>query len=295
MVADKNAVAFAVRTFFDNATSTFTYVVRDSVSAAALIIDPVLDYDPRSGCVSTGSADAVLSYCRAEGIDVQWILETHAHADHLSAAEYLKSLLGARVAIGAGIVDVQRTFKQLLVLGEEFVADGRQFDRLLVEGEEISCGDLSVRVLAVPGHTPDSVAFVIQDAVFVGDSIFMPDVGTARCDFPGGDAHALYASVQRLLKMPDLTRLYLCHDYPPAGRDPSSLTTPAAQRKANVHVRDGIDVESFVALRTTRDANLPKPVLLWPSIRTNIRGGALPPPDSGGRRFMRIPISGALS
>ena len=282
-----------VQPFFDPATSTFTYVVRDPDSPAAAIIDPVLDYDPRSGQVSTHSADLVARHCRDRALQLSWILETHAHADHLSAAIYLREALGGQVAIGAGIIDVQRTFKRLLAYGDEFAADGSQFDRLLSDGETLSLGALSIQVMAVPGHTPDSVAFIAGDAVFVGDTIFMPDCGTARCDFPGGDARTLYRSAQRLLAMPDATRLYLCHDYPPAGRDPASVTTPAAQRAANIHLRGGTSEADFVRLRETRDATLAKPVLLWPAIQTNIRAGRLPPPEAGGQRFMRIPLSGA--
>jgi glyoxylase-like metal-dependent hydrolase (beta-lactamase superfamily II) len=282
-----------VQPFFDPATSTFTYVVQDPDSPAAAIIDPVLDYDPRSGQVSTRSADLVARHCRDRALQVSWILETHAHADHLSAAIYLREALGGQVAIGAAIVDVQRTFKRLLAYGAEFAADGSQFDRLLRDGETLPLGGLSIQVIAVPGHTPDSVAFIAGDAVFVGDTIFMPDCGTARCDFPGGDARSLYRSAQRLLAMPDATRLYMCHDYPPAGRDPASVTTPAAQRAANIHLRGGTSEADFVRMRETRDATLAKPVLLWPAIQTNIRAGRLPAPEAGGLRFMRIPLSGA--
>lgn len=281
--------------FFDPATSTFTYVVEDPGSMATLVIDPVLDYDPRSGAVSVESAAKVLAHLRERGRRLDWILETHAHADHLSAAQWLKHECGGapKVGIGAGIRRVQAVFRDVLGLGEGFPVDGRQFDCLFSDGDTLGVGAMEVRVMDTPGHTPDSVTFLIGDAAFVGDTVFSPGYGTARCDFPGGDAAQLYDSIQKLYALPDSTRLYLCHDYPPQGQPPEHLSSPAAQRSGNVHVRTGVTAAQFVDLRQRRDATLAKPVLLWPSVQVNIRAGALPEPDAAGRRFLRIPLSGA--
>lgn len=276
--------------FFHEATSTWTYLVRDPASNEAAVIDPVLDFDAASGDIRTNSIASVLAAAAQAGVEVRWILETHAHADHLSAAAWLKERTGATVAIGKGIVRVQRIFKERLHLDErEFVADGRQFDLLLDDGDELPLGTLSIHVLATPGHTADSMSYLIGDAVFIGDTMFSPAAGTARCDFPGGDAHALYRSVQRLFALP-VTRMFLCHDYPPAGQPPRAEVTVEEQRETNIHVRDGIDEEVFVAMRKHRDAGLAVPRLLWPSLQANIRGGRLPEPESNGQRYFRLPV-----
>jgi glyoxylase-like metal-dependent hydrolase (beta-lactamase superfamily II) len=281
--------------FFDPATWTFTYVVEDPGSAATFVVDPVLDYDPRSGAVSTDSAAKVLAHLRNGGRRLDWILETHAHADHLSAAQWLKRELGGgpQVGIGSGIRRVQAVFRDILGLGESFPVDGRQFDGLFADGDTFAVGGLDVQVMGTPGHTPDSVTFRVGDAAFVGDTVFSPGYGTARCDFPGGDAAQLYDSIQKLYALPDSTRLYLCHDYPPQGQSPEHLSSPCAQRSGNVHLHAGVTLEQFVELRQRRDASLAKPVLLWPSVQVNIRAGALPEPDAAGRRFLKVPLSGA--
>jgi glyoxylase-like metal-dependent hydrolase (beta-lactamase superfamily II) len=281
--------------FFDPATSTFTYVVEDPGSTATLVIDPVLDYDPRSGAVSVESAAKVMAHLREGGRRLDWILETHAHADHLSAAQWLKHECAGvpKVGIGAGIRRVQAAFRDVLGLGAGFPVDGRQFDRLFADGDTLAVGALEVQVMDTPGHTPDSVTLLVGDAAFVGDTVFSPGYGTARCDFPGGDAAQLYDSIQKLYALPDSTRLYLCHDYPPQGQPPEHLSSPAAQRIGNVHIRSGVTAAQFVELRQRRDATLAKPVLLWPSVQVNIRAGALPDPDAAGRRFLKVPLSGA--
>lgn len=278
-----------VEAFHDKATSTFTYVVHAGEGTAAAIIDPVLDFDPVGARTSTQSADAVLTFVRAHGLQVEWILETHAHADHLSAAGYLRDALGARVAIGRGIVAVHERFKALFGLGDEFVADGRQFDRLFADGDTFAIGALSARALATPGHTDDSLTYVIGDAAFVGDTVFAPETGTARTDFPGGDAARLYASIQRILALPEGTRLFLCHDYP-EGRAPLAETSIPAQAQHNVHVGGGVAEADFVARRRARDATLPPPRLILPALQVNIRGGRLPEPDGNGIRYLRLPL-----
>ncbi|NCT67934.1 MAG: MBL fold metallo-hydrolase [Rhodanobacteraceae bacterium] len=281
----------AVQAFFHPDTSTFTYVVHEGVGGAAAIIDPVLDYDAAAARTATASADAVLAFVRAQDLRVEWILETHAHADHLSAGGYLRDALGAPLAIGRGIVEVQARFKALFGLGEEFVADGRQFDRLFDDGDTFRIGGLAARVLATPGHTGDSLTYVIGDAAFVGDTLFAPDVGTARCDFPGGDAAQLYASIQRILALPADTRIFLCHDYPPGGRAPLAQTSIAAQRRDNVHVGHVAGLADFVALRTGRDATLPVPRLILPALQVNIRGGRLPAAEANGVAYLRLPLN----
>lgn len=276
--------------FFHEATSTWTYLVRDPASNQAAVIDPVLDFDAASGDIRTNSIASVLAAAAQAGVEIRWILETHAHADHLSAAAWLKERTGAAVAIGKGIVQVQHIFKERLHLDDrELVADGRQFDLLLADGDELPLGTLSIHVLATPGHTADSMSYLIGDAVFIGDTMFSPTAGTARCDFPGGDAHALYRSVQRLFALP-VMRMFLCHDYPPAGQSPRAEVTVEEQRETNIHVRDGIDEEVFVAMRKHRDAGLAAPRLLWPSLQANIRGGRLPEPESNGQRYFRLPV-----
>lgn len=283
-----------IRPFLHPPTSTWSYVVSDP-GAAAAIIDPVLDFDMKSGRTWTEAADAIVGYVRERRLAVEWILETHAHADHLSAAPYLKSTLGGRIAIGAGIRQVQDKFRDILNLGPDFPADGSQFDYLLQDDEEIPLGSLAVRVIATPGHTSDSLSYRVGDAVFVGDSVFMPDGGTARCDFPGGDARLLYASIRRLYELPPATRVFVCHDYGPGGREPRCETTIAAERSANVDLRDGVSEAEFVALRRKRDAGLDVPALLYPSVQLNIRAGHPPPPESNGRRYLKLPLTAPKS
>ena len=279
-----------VHGLFDPATFTVTYVVHDGPGSACAIIDPVLDYDPKSGRTRTASAEAVIEYVTARQLRVEWILETHAHADHLSAAPFLKSRLGGRTAIGARITDVQRVFGSLFNLGPDFRADGSQFDRLLADGDTIELGALRGEVMHVPGHTPACVAYRFGDAVFVGDTLFMPDVGTARCDFPGGDAAQLHASIRRILALPPDTRMFVCHDYPPGERPVAFETTVAEQRARNIHLHDGVTEAAFVAMRTKRDASLAMPVLILPAVQVNIRAGEMPPPEANGTVYLKIPI-----
>lgn len=279
-----------IEAFFDEATFTVSYLVADSASGRAAIVDPVLDYDPRSGKVSTDSADRLLARVAERGAKVDWILETHAHADHLSAAQYLKARTGAAVVIGEHIRDVQRIFAPVFNAAD-VSGEGREFDRLVRDGERLELGLLEIEVMHLPGHTPADVAYRIGDAVFVGDTLFMPDYGTARADFPGGDAGTLYASIRRLLSLPPETRLFMCHDYKAPGRDAFAWeTTVGEQRARNVHVRDGVDLAAFVAMRKQRDATLAAPVLLLPSIQVNMRAGRLPPADANGTRYLRIPL-----
>lgn len=280
-----------VHSLFDPATWTITHMVHAGPGTPAAIVDPVLDFDPKSGRTRTTSADRVVEYVREQRLQVEWILETHAHADHLSAAPYLKQVLGGRIGIGGRITDVQKVFKAVFHLEPEFRLDGSQFDHLFADGEVFRIGALEARVLHVPGHTPACAAYHIGDAVFVGDTLFMPDVGSARCDFPGGDARTLYASARRLLALPPETRLFLCHDYPPPGRDVRVVCTVAEQRAGNIHLRDGIDEASFVEMRTRRDATLEMPVLLLPSVQVNIRAGELPPPEANGVSYLKLPVN----
>ena len=280
-----------VNGIFDPATWTVTYVVHQGVGTACAIIDSVLDYDPKSGRTKTTSADKVIDYVRANQLKVEWILETHAHADHLTAAPYLKSQLGGRTAIGDHITAVQKVFKGIFNLEKTFKLDGSQFDHLFKPGETISVGAFSGEALYVPGHTPACMAYKFGDAVFVGDTLFMPDVGTARCDFPGGDAKTLYASTRTLLNLAPETRLFMCHDYPPAGRDVKFETTVADQRAHNIHVHDGISEEAFIAMRTKRDATLEMPVLILPAVQINIRAGELPPKEDNGISYAKIPLN----
>ncbi|WP_428552407.1 MBL fold metallo-hydrolase [Reyranella sp.] len=276
--------------FFDEATFTITYLVSDPASRRAAIIDSVRDYDHRSGKATTVSADRVLAKAAERGVMVDWILETHAHADHLTAAPYLKTRTGAKVAIGEHIREVQTIFKKVFNAAD-VSEDGREFDRLVRDGERLPLGTLEIEVMHLPGHTPADVAYRIVDAVFVGDTIFMPDYGTARADFPGGDAARLYRSIRRLLSLPAETRLFMCHDYKAPGRDRYAWeTTVAEERARNIHVHDGVSEAEFVALRTTRDATLAAPVLLLPSVQVNIRAGNFPPPDANGTTYLRIPV-----
>jgi glyoxylase-like metal-dependent hydrolase (beta-lactamase superfamily II) len=280
-----------VHGLFDPATWTVTYVVHNGPGTACAIIDSVLDYDPKSGRTRTTSADKVIDYVQQNQLRVAWILETHAHADHLTAAPYLKGKLGGKTAIGHQITAVQKVFKGVFNLEDGFREDGSQFDQLLKDGESFRIGDLSGQVMAVPGHTPACVAYQIGDAVFVGDTLFMPDVGTARCDFPGGDARTLYASVRKLLSLPAQTRLFMCHDYPPDSRPIAFETTVAEQRAHNIHVHDGISEAQFVQMRTQRDATLEMPVLILPAVQINIRAGELPPQESNGTAYLKVPLN----
>lgn len=282
-----------IQAFFDEATNTVSYLLADPASRQAAIIDPVLDYDPHSGTVSTASADRMLAAARAAGLQITWILETHAHADHLSAAHYLKALTGAPVAIGEHIREVQRIFGRVFNL-HDVSGEGREFDRLFRDGETFAIGDLVVEVLHTPGHTPACVSYRIGDVVFVGDTLFMPDYGTARADFPGGSAQALFQSIRRLLSLPPHTRLFMCHDYKAPGRSEYAWeTTVDEQRRHNVHVHDGVSAEEFIQMRQRRDATLSVPTLQLPSLQVNIRAGRLPEAESNGVRYLKIPIADA--
>ena len=280
-----------VHGIFDKATWTITYIVHQGAGTACAIIDSVLDYDPKSGRTTTASAEKVVEYVKANKLQVEWILETHAHADHVSAAPYLKQQLGGKIAIGNHITQVQKVFKGIFNLEPEFKQDGSQFDHLLASDEEFKVGNLTGKVLFVPGHTPACVAYQFGDAVFVGDTLFMPDVGTARCDFPGGDARTLYASVRKILSLPPETRLFMCHDYPPTDRPIAFESTVAAQREKNIHVHDGISEAEFIKMRTERDATLEMPVLILPSVQVNIRAGQMPPKDDNGIAYLKIPVN----
>ena len=280
-----------IQSFFDAKTWTVSYVVTDLGTRQAAIIDPVLDYDFKSGHTDTNAADAVLAYVKAEGLTVQWILETHAHADHLSGARYLQEHVGGRIAIGEHIREVQATFKKIYNLERTFLPDGSQFDHLFQDGEVFRIGDVEATALLVPGHTPADMAYQVDGAVFVGDTLFMPDVGTARADFPGGDAHVLYRSIRRLLALPSETRVFVCHDYPLKGREARWQTTIAEQKASNIHVRDDIGEAEFVVMRKARDATLEVPTLILPSIQVNVRAGQLPPADENGIAYLRIPLN----
>lgn len=281
----------AVVPFFDPVTSTLSYLVADRETGHCAAIDPVLDFDFRSGRTATTSCDAMLACLEREGWRLQWILETHAHADHLSAARYLKRCAGGAIGIGERIAEVQKVFGEVFNLEPDFNADGRQFDVLFPDGSTFEIGKLNVEVLHTPGHTPACVSYHIDDSVFVGDTLFMPDGGTARCDFPGGDAATLYRSIRRLLDLPPETRMFVCHDYQPGGRGLAWQTSVREQRAANIHVRDGVSEEEFVALRQARDATLSVPTLLLPSVQVNIRAGELPPVESNGVRFLKLPLN----
>ena len=280
-----------VKGFFDHDTWTVTYVVYEKPGTPCAIIDSVLDYDPKSGRTSTAAADEVIAFVHANNLQVAWILETHAHADHLTAAPYLKAKLGGRTAIGENIRTVQEVFKGIFNLESSFATDGTQFDHLFAEGETFQIGQLAAEVMYLPGHTPACVGYRIGNAVFVGDTIAMPDVGTARCDFPGGDASTLYHSIKKLLSLPPDTRLFMCHDYPPPGRDVCFETTVAAEREKNIHVHDGVDEATYVDMRTTRDRGLAMPVLILPAVQINIRAGHLPPPEQNGVSYLKIPLN----
>jgi glyoxylase-like metal-dependent hydrolase (beta-lactamase superfamily II) len=280
-----------VQAFFDPATWTVSYVVYEADGGLCALIDSVLDYDPKSGRTATASADRLIAFVREHRLRVEWILETHAHADHLSAAPYLRQHLGGAIAIGAGIRTVQGVFKKVFNLEPQFRLDGSQFDHLFADNEAFAVGNLRGHAMHVPGHTPADMAYRIGDAVFVGDTLFMPDVGTARCDFPGGDARTLYRSVRRVLDLPGETRLFMCHDYPPEGREARWETSVAAQRAGNIHIRDGVSEDDFVAMRTARDRTLAMPTLILPAIQVNIRAGELPPPEPNGTTYLKIPVN----
>jgi len=276
--------------FFDDATNTISYVVQDPASPACAIIDSVLDIDYAAGRIGHASADALIAFVRDRGLRLDWLIETHVHADHLSAASYIKRALGGRIGIGRGITTVQQTFGDVFAEGPDFARDGRQFDHLFADGEAYAIGGLGAIAMHTPGHTPACMTHVIGDAAFVGDTLFMPDGGTARADFPGGDARILYRSIRRVLALPAATRLFMCHDYGPDGRAIAWETTVADERARNIHVHDGIDEDTFVAMRTSRDATLDMPRLILPSIQVNMRAGELPPADDRGRRFLKLPL-----
>jgi glyoxylase-like metal-dependent hydrolase (beta-lactamase superfamily II) len=279
-----------VKAFFDPQTWTYTYVVYESKGSACIVIDSVLNYDPKSGRTKTESADEVIAFIQENRLQLEWILETHAHADHLTAAPYIQEKLGGKIAIGNHITTVQGVFKGVFNL-DDVAVDGSQFDALIKEGEPIAFGNLSFKALYVPGHTPACMAYEIGDSIFVGDTLFMPDVGTARCDFPGGSASNLYRSIQSILKYPPSTKLYMCHDYPPNGRPPEYQSTVADQKKSNIHVHNGVTEEQFVAMRNKRDAGLEMPVLILPSIQVNIRAGHMPKPEGNGTAYLKIPLN----
>lgn len=281
-----------IQAFFDLATSTASYLVSDPATGAAAIVDPVLDFEPKGAKLSTASADAMLAAVREQGLDLRYVLETHAHADHLSAADYIRRKTGAAVAIGAQITEVQKRFIPVFE-ADDVSHDGRVFDHLLAEGDVLPLGDLEIGVLHTPGHTPACVTYLIGDAAFVGDTLFMPDYGTARADFPGGDAVALYRSIRKILALPPQTRIFVGHDYLPAGRQEFRWeTTVADERARNVHVHEGVSEDEFVEMRRARDATLPPPNLILPSLQVNIRAGALPPATAGGHVFLRLPVTG---
>ncbi|WP_199457792.1 MULTISPECIES: MBL fold metallo-hydrolase [unclassified Marinobacter] len=281
-----------VQHFFDEPTNTFSYVVRDPDSQACAILDSVLDFDYAAGRTDVRSVDEIIQYVRDNNLAVEWILETHVHADHLSAAPYLHEHLGGKTGIGAKIVDVQEIFGKAFNAGTEFARDGSQFDKLFQEGDTFTIGNLQGRVLHTPGHTPACLTYVIDDAAFVGDTLFMPDYGTARCDFPGGDARTLYQSIQKVLTLPPETRIFLCHDYKAPGRDEyQHMTTVAEQREANVHVHEGISEEEFVKMRTERDATLDMPRLILPSVQVNMRAGYMPPAEDNGQVYLKVPVN----
>lgn len=280
-----------IKTFFDEPTNTYTHVVWDPATKQAAVIDSVLDYDAASGRTRHDSADEVIAFVRSAGLTVDWIIDTHVHADHLSAAPYLKAALGGKMAIGEHIRTVQDTFGTLFNAESEFHRDGSQFDHLFKDGEHYQVGGIEATAIHTPGHTPACMSHLIGDALFVGDTMFMPDYGTARCDFPGGDAHVLYRSIQKLFALPDETRIFMCHDYKAVGRDTYAYqTTVGAERKHNIHVHDGISEDEFVRMRSARDATLSMPKLILPSVQVNMRAGAMPPAENNGVRYLKIPI-----
>lgn len=280
-----------IKMFFDEPTNTFSYVVSDPETGQAAIVDSVLNYDPKSGRTSKHSADEIIAYLKDQGLTVEWILETHVHADHLSAAPYLKAQVGGKLAIGSNIKVVQDVFGKVFNAGTEFKRDGSQFDVLFEDGETFKVGSIEARAIHTPGHTPACMTYVIGDAGFVGDTLFMPDYGTARCDFPGGDARTLYRSIQKIFALPDETRLFMCHDYKAPGRDSYAWQTTVGEEKSgNIHVHDGVSEDEFVQMRTARDATLEMPVLILPSVQVNMRAGETPPAEDNGVRYLKIPL-----
>ncbi|HEY8569725.1 MBL fold metallo-hydrolase [Microbulbifer sp.] len=281
-----------VQPFLDEMTETWSYVVYDREGGSAAVIDPVLDFDQASGRTSTGGAEKIVAFVREKDLTVEWVLETHAHADHLSAAPFIREQLGGKIAIGDHITQVQGIFRSVFNLEKEFLVDGSQFDHLFSEEETFNIGDLEGRVIYVPGHTPADMAWLIGDALFVGDTLFLPDVGSARCDFPGGDARSLYRSVRRLLELPEETRMFMCHDYPPNGSRPHLCeTTVGEQKRSNIHLKDDISEDQFVKMRTERDATLAMPRLIIPSIQVNIRAGQMPPAEDNGTVYLKVPVN----
>jgi glyoxylase-like metal-dependent hydrolase (beta-lactamase superfamily II) len=280
-----------IEAFFESVTATISYVVYDEPGGSCAIIDPVLDYDPKAGRTTGAFADKLIAFVEAKKLKVEWILETHVHADHLTAASYLKERLDGKTGIGPQISTVQQIFKKMFNLGAEFVPDGRHFNHVFADGEIFTVGKLTAKAVFTPGHTPADLSYQFDDAVFIGDTMFMPDLGTARADFPGGDARQLFRSIKRLLANPPQTRLFMCHDYPPATRQPQWECTVADQRAGNIHVHDGITEDDFVAMRTARDKTLGAPVLLLPSIQVNIRAGEMPPPEDNGVAYLKIPLN----
>lgn len=280
-----------IEAFLDSCSETYSYVVYDQMGGHCAIIDPVLDFDYKSGRTDTRSAEQIVEFCQTNELQVDWILETHAHADHLSAAPFLRQKTGAKVAIGERITDVQTIFSQLFNFEAEFVPNGQQFDHLFKEGESFAIGTLTGKIIATPGHTPADISYQIGDALFVGDTLFMPDLGTARCDFPGGNAKTLYQSIQRLLSFPPATKVYICHDYPGQKRSYRCHTTVADQRQNNIHVKEGTTEQEFVAMREARDATLDMPRLIIPSVQVNVRAGQLPPAESNGTHYLKVPLN----
>lgn len=281
-----------IEAFFDEATFTVSYVVTDPPSRACAVIDPVLDFDPAPARTATVSADRILDYIDNHGLEVDWVLDTHVHADHLSAAAYIKRKTGAQAVIGRGVTGTQQAFREIFNLGEDFAVDGSQFDCLLADGDSLPLGSMRISVMHTPGHTADCVSYLIGDAAFVGDTLFMPDYGTARTDFPGGDAAELYRSIRKILQLPDATRLFTCHDYKAPGRDEFAWeTTVADQRAGNVHIHAGVSEQEFVRFRRERDAGLGMPRLILPAVQVNIRGGCLPPPEDNGVSYLKLPLN----
>ena len=289
--SSENVLKPVVTHFFDEPTNTFSYVVEDSTSGACAIVDSVLDFDYAAGRIGYEAADRIIAFVRERGLTVEWIVETHVHADHLSAAPYLQAALGGRTGIGEHIHLVQETFGKIFNEGTAFQRDGSQFDRLFADGDRYTIGALEAQVLHTPGHTPACTTHVIGDAAFVGDTIFMPDAGSARADFPGGDAATLYRSIRKVLSLPGETRLFMCHDYAPGGRELQFMSTVAEQREANIHARDGIDEETFTRLREERDRTLAMPRLIIPSLQVNMKAGELPAEESNGTRYLRVPLN----
>lgn len=284
-------MALEVHTLFDPVSATATHIIHSGPGTAAAVIDSVLDFDPKSGRTSTDSADGVIAYVREHGLQVDWLLETHVHADHLSAAPYLRERLGGRIGIGAAVVEVQEKFGKIFNFGIGVTGDGTEFDRLFVDDDRFGIGNVEAQVIAVPGHTPADIAYRIGDCVFVGDTIFMPDCGSARADFPGGCPRTLYRSARRILDLPPETRIFICHDYPPDGRGVRYETTVAEQRASNKHLRDGISEDEFVAMRTARDKTLAMPALMIPSVQVNMRAGQMPPAEDNGVSYLKVPIN----